>query len=190
MRAFLEMLEEQRGQDGHDDLPRGEHPSKEELDRVVENGEPGADTVLQTVERFAHTLLGVVEALLRLPAWEGTERIAVGGGMRGSRVGELCIGRTDALLRAAGHRLELVPIWNHPDEAGLLGAVHLPPPDRLRGHDGMLAVDIGGTNIRAGCVAVRRRRPVPPRPWHSAINGSTATTSPPATRPSPACSTC
>jgi predicted NBD/HSP70 family sugar kinase len=41
-------------------------------------------------------------------------------------------------------------IHNDPDEAGLLGAVHLLPPWMLKGHDGMLAVDIGGTNIRAG----------------------------------------
>ena len=49
-------------------------------------------------------------------------------------------------------KVELVPIGHHPDEAGLLGAVHLIPSWMLKGHDAILAVDIGGTNIRAGVV--------------------------------------
>ncbi|MGC4056865.1 MAG: hypothetical protein QM743_01925 [Chitinophagaceae bacterium] len=48
--------------------------------------------------------------------------------------------------------MEVVPITNHPDEAGLIGSLHLLPPYVLANHDGMLAVDIGGRNIRAGIV--------------------------------------
>ena len=43
-------------------------------------------------------------------------------------------------------------IHNDPDDAGLIGAAHLLPPWMLKGHDTMLAVDIGGTNIRVGTV--------------------------------------
>ncbi len=43
-------------------------------------------------------------------------------------------------------------IYNDPDDAGLIGAAHLLPPWMLKGHDTMLAVDIGGTNIRVGTV--------------------------------------
>ena len=45
-----------------------------------------------------------------------------------------------------------MPIRHHPDEAGLIGAIHLAPPWIFAGHDSILAVDIGGTNIRAGVV--------------------------------------
>ena len=40
--------------------------------------------------------------------------------------------------------MELVPIRNHPDEAGLLGAVHLAPVWMFKAFDAVLAVDIGG----------------------------------------------
>jgi predicted NBD/HSP70 family sugar kinase len=43
-------------------------------------------------------------------------------------------------------------LHNDPDEAGLIGAAHLLPPWMIKGHDAILAVDVGGTNIRAGVV--------------------------------------
>jgi hypothetical protein len=42
------------------------------------------------------------------------------------------------------------PIRHHPDEAGLIGALHLAPSWIFEAHDSILAVDIGGTNIRCG----------------------------------------
>ena len=77
---------------------------------------------------------------------------STGGGFRNSRIGEVAIGRAAVLLKADGIAIGLVPIKHHPDEAGLLGAVQLLPSWALSGHDGLLAVDIGGTNIRAGIV--------------------------------------
>ncbi|MGO7422068.1 ROK family protein, partial [Rhizobium ruizarguesonis] len=47
---------------------------------------------------------------------------------------------------------EVVPIVHHPDEAGLIGSVHLMPRWMFKGHEAILAVDIGGTNVRAGVV--------------------------------------
>ena len=44
------------------------------------------------------------------------------------------------------------PIVHHPDDAGLIGAAHLMPAWMLKGHKAILAVDIGGTNIRTGIV--------------------------------------
>jgi predicted NBD/HSP70 family sugar kinase len=76
----------------------------------------------------------------------------VGGGMRSSRVGELAVGRTGMLLKGEGCTVDLVPIRHHPDEAGLIGGLHLAPAWIFKGHDGVLAVDIGGSNIRAGIV--------------------------------------
>src|SRR5436190_480967 len=77
---------------------------------------------------------------------------AVGGGLRGSRIGELVIGRTSVMLKAAGNQLDLTPIHHHPDEAGLVGAAHLVPRWMLAGHDAILAIDVGGSNLRAGVV--------------------------------------
>jgi hypothetical protein len=104
------------------------------------------------IEDFAREMAGVLRRFLRLKAWKGTERIVVGGGLRASRIGELAVGRASVLLKADGVKLDLELIRNDPDEAGLLGAAHLLPAWMLKGYDGILAVDVGGTNIRAGIV--------------------------------------
>jgi hypothetical protein len=49
----------------------------------------------------------VIRRFLKLKAWRETERIAVGGGFRASRVGELVIGRADVILKANGVDVEL-----------------------------------------------------------------------------------
>ena len=95
---------------------------------------------------------------MTLKEWKDTERIAIGGGFRGSRVGELVIGRTIVLLKSEGIETNLVPIHNDPDEAGLIGALHLVPSWVFTAFDAVLAVDVGGTNIRAGIVQFNRRK--------------------------------
>jgi predicted NBD/HSP70 family sugar kinase len=82
----------------------------------------------------------------------------VGGGLSGSRVGELAIARAAAMLKAKGRTVELKPIRYHPDEAGLIGSVHLAPSWVLSGHDAILAVDIGGSNMRAGTVEFKFKK--------------------------------
>jgi predicted NBD/HSP70 family sugar kinase len=52
----------------------------------------------------------------------------------------------------------MLPIRHHPDDAGLIGALHLAPSWIFEGHDSILAVDIGGTNIRCGVVETRRKK--------------------------------
>ena len=54
--------------------------------------------------------------------------------------------------------VDIAVIRNHPDDAGLIGAAHLAPAWIFRGHDSILAVDIGGTNIRAGVVELRLKK--------------------------------
>jgi hypothetical protein len=97
----------------------------------------------------------VIKRFLRLRAWRETECIVVGGGFRGSRVGELAIARAGILLKSQDVRIELQPIHNDPDEAVLIGAAHLLPAWMLDSHDAILAVDVGGTNIRAGLVKLQ-----------------------------------
>ena len=140
-----------------DEDPLGDTPneaiSRRQLDKLLLEGDPeAAGLVHGVVEEFAQSLAGVAKRLLREEAWRGTERVVVGGGMRGSRVGELAIGRASMLLKGGGQDVDLAPIRHDPDHAGLIGGAHLAPAALLSGHDGLLAVDIGGSNIRAGVV--------------------------------------
>ena len=75
----------------------------------------------------------VIRRFLKLKAWRDTERIVIGGGFRASRVGELAIGRTSVILKADKVKIDLVPIRNEPDEAGLIGAAHLAPRMDVQG---------------------------------------------------------
>jgi predicted NBD/HSP70 family sugar kinase len=163
-RAFRAIVDEWRerlrqvGEDPLGDVPTAEL-SKKKLDKVLAEGDPEAAGVVQgAIEDFAAELTAVIVRFLKLKGWRDTQRIVVGGGLRASRIGELVIGRSSVLLKAGGHKIDLVPIHHHPDEAGLLGAVHLAPAWMFAGHDGILAVDIGGSNLRAGLVQLHRAK--------------------------------
>lgn len=162
--AFREILDKWRktmrenGEDPLGDTPT-EELSKKELDALLTEGDPEAGGVLQgTIEDFAGELTAIIRRFLKLKGWRDTERVVVGGGFRASRVGELAIGRAEVLLKADGIAIDLAPIRNDPDEAGLIGAAHLAPSWIFKGHDSILAVDIGGTNIRAGVVQLNLKR--------------------------------
>ncbi len=162
-RAFQAILEDWRerlrrvGEDPLGDAA-SEDLSKKKLDRILVEGDPEAAGVVHgAIEDFARELYTVAGRFLRLPGWKGAERIVVGGGLRASRVGELAIGRASVLLKAAGHAVEMVPIRYHPDRAGLIGAAHLAPPWIFAGYDGLLAMDIGGSNFRVGVVELHLR---------------------------------
>ena len=70
---------------------------------------------------------------LKAKAWEKTERIAMGGGFRDSRIGELAIARANLILKADGIKVDMVPIHNDPDEAALIGSLFLAPLVDLQG---------------------------------------------------------
>ena len=133
--------------------------SKKQLDELLSKGETEAAGIVQgAIEDFSQELALVIRRFLKLKGWKNTERIVVGGGFRASRVGELVIGRTSVILKADGVKIHLVPIRNDPDEAGLIGAAHLAPKWMFKAHDAILAVDIGGTNIRAGVVHLNMKK--------------------------------
>ena len=159
-RAILDDLRDRLRKVGED--PLGEVPteeiSKKKLDKVLGEGDPEAAGVVHgAIETFAAEFSAVIARFLKLKGWRETEKIVVGGGLRASRIGELVIGRTSVLLKEAGHKIDVVPIQHHPDEAALVGAAHLAPPSFFEGFDGILAVDIGGSNMRAGLVAFNRK---------------------------------
>jgi predicted NBD/HSP70 family sugar kinase len=133
--------------------------SKGTLDEALTGEDVGAAALVHgAIEEFASELAYVTSRFLKTKAWADTERIVVGGGFRESRVGELAIARTDILLKAEGFAVDLVPIRFHPDDAGLIGCLHLAPSWIFEAHDSILAVDIGGTNIRTGLVETRWKK--------------------------------
>ncbi|MBR0796490.1 ROK family protein [Bradyrhizobium jicamae] len=143
--------------------PFGDEPSdkisKKKLDEMLVGDDTEASAVVHSaIEEFAQELAYVTRRFLRTKAWAKTERIVVGGGFRESRLGELAIARTDIILKAEDFKVDLVPIRFHPDEAGLIGTLHLAPSWIFEAHDSILAVDIGGTNIRCGVVETRWKK--------------------------------
>jgi hypothetical protein len=73
------------------------------------------------IEDFSQELALVVRRYLKLKGWKDTQRIAVGGGFRAGRVGELVIGRSSVILKAEKIEIALTAIHNDPDQAGLIG---------------------------------------------------------------------
>jgi predicted NBD/HSP70 family sugar kinase len=163
-RAFQAILEDWRervrkmGED-----PLGEQPSEEiskkQLDKLLAEGDSEAAGMIHSaIEEFAQEFAAVIRRFLRLKEWKDVERIVVGGGLRQSRIGELAIGRASIALKARGNPIELHPIRHAPDHAGLIGSIHLVPSWILAGHDSILAVDIGGSNIRAGIIEFHKKK--------------------------------
>jgi predicted NBD/HSP70 family sugar kinase len=157
-RAFQAIVDDWRarlakvGEDPLGDAPT-EELGKKVLDKALQSDDAAAAALVHSaIEEFAAELAAVIRRFLRLKAWQDTERIVIGGGFRQSRVGELALGRASLLLKAEKIEAALEPIAHHPDEAGLIGALHLFPAWAFAGHDAILAVDIGGSNIRGGIV--------------------------------------
>lgn len=162
--AFQDILESWRKslrKNGDD--PFGDKPSdeigKKELDAILIGDDIGAAAlVLGTVEEYAQELAHVTQRFLKTKAWKGTEAIVVGGGFSLGRIGEIAIARAGMILKAEDQKVDLFPIRHHPDEAGLIGCLHLAPSWIFEAHDSILAVDIGGTNIRCGVVESRQKK--------------------------------
>jgi predicted NBD/HSP70 family sugar kinase len=162
--AFTDIVENWRkalrkaGGDPFGDIAT-EDLSKKQLDELLTNGDHEAGGLVHgAIEEFAQDLALVIRRFLKLKAWQGTERIVIGGGFSAHRVGELAIGRAAVILKADKIRVDLVPIRNDPNEAGLLGAAHLAPAWMFKAHDAIVGVDIGGTNMRAGIVDLNLKK--------------------------------
>jgi sugar (pentulose or hexulose) kinase len=143
--------------------PFGDEPSrnisKKKLDALLSDGSSEAASIVQgAIEDFARELATVIRRFLKLEGWRDTECIVVGGGLRATRVGERVIGRVAMILKADKAPIDLVPISHDPTEAGLIGAAHLAPQRILEPNDAILAVDIGGTIIRAGVIELNLRK--------------------------------
>jgi len=163
--AFRELLERwrrrRRRSKGRD--PLGGLHSKEMTKKAIDQAlgkkaSEAADVVHGVIEEFAEELAWVIERFMHHPSWKGVERIVVGGGFPESDVGERAVLQTAALLEDKRISVQLGRLSHEADDGGLLGWVHLVPPPLLKEHDAILALDIGGTNVRCGIVKTRRRR--------------------------------
>jgi hypothetical protein len=154
-RAFHSLLDTLRDRFADDPLGGEGMVDKQRLDAMLRDGDPRAGgIVVGAIEAWAQAFTRVIQHFLHLPEWRETERIAVGGGMRGMRAGELAIGRAVVLLRGQDIALDLVPIRCDPDQAGLIGAAGLFSAEERSAGDALLTADIGGTKMRAGVVAL------------------------------------
>lgn len=136
-----------------------EEVGKQKLISLLTEGDPeAAGLVHGAIEDFAQELAVVIRRFLRAKGWRETEAIVVGGGFLSGRIGEIAVGRASLLLKADDIAIDITPIRHDPDDAGLLGALHLLPSWMIEAHDGIVAVDIGGTNIRAGIVTSNLKR--------------------------------
>src|ERR1700730_11900870 len=160
-REILDTLRKPLKKNGDDPLgsKSAEAIGKTALDEALVGDDiPAPALVHGAIEAFAQELAYVTRRFLKTKAWANTERIVVGGGFRQSRVGELAIAGTDIILKAEDFEVDLIPIRYHPDEAGLIGCLHLAPSWIFEAHDSILGVDIGGTNIRCGVVETRWKK--------------------------------
>lgn len=159
--AYRDMLTRWRGVfaqiHGKDPLGKKatEDISKRELDELLAQGGPAAAAIYSACEDYATQLAHVVCRFLKNKSWRGVERVVVGGGFKQSAVGELAVRRCAELLFFRGVDVQLRPLRLHSDEGGLIGWTQLVSPRLLKQYQGLLAVDIGGTNVRCGIVRAK-----------------------------------
>lgn len=161
-RQLLERWRQRRRRRGKDPLG-GRHSrdlSKRALDEALgeSKSSEATDLLHGAIEEFAEELAWVIDRFLRQPSWQGVERIVIGGGFPGSDVGERAVLQAAAILQHMNVAVQLGRICHEPDDGGLIGWVHLTPPSMLKHHDAIIALDIGGTNVRCGIVKTRRKR--------------------------------
>lgn len=164
--AFRELLERWRRRHrrkGKKDPLGGQHSrelTKGTLDATLKKGRAteATDVVHAAIEEFAEALAKVIQSFLRQPSWKGVERIVIGGGFPESDVGERAVLQAAAILQEMKVQADLARICHETDDGGLLGWIHLAPPELLEHYDAILAIDIGGTNVRCGIVKTRRKR--------------------------------
>jgi hypothetical protein len=143
-----------------------ENISKKVLDAILVGDDTEAAAVVHSaIEDFAQELAYVTRRFLKSKAWQKTERIVVGGGFRDSRLGELAIARSEIILNDENFEIEMLPIRHHPDDAGLLGALHLALRGSSRGTTAFSrSISVAPTSAAASSKRAVRSRRTYPRP--------------------------
>ncbi len=163
-RALLDRWRKRsRRRSGNNTDPLGHLPSsalsKKALDTSLARDKPGeaGDLLHGAIDEFSHELAYVVQRFLRQPSWRRVQRVVIGGGFPESDVGERAVLQAAAVLHELGSPVQLGRLSHETDDGGLIGWVHLVPSQMLERHNAILAVDIGGTNVRCGVVRTRQR---------------------------------
>ena len=160
-KAFADALEALRAESrltlGRDPLSGVRSDDRRKLDDVLRNGDPESPRLIAAaVETFAARLADVAARFLETDEWADTRHIIVGGGMHEAGIGETAIRRANDHLAGRGVGSVLRPIHGDPDEAALLGAARLCPPEIRARYEAVMGVDIGGGNIRTGVVLLNQ----------------------------------
>ncbi len=161
--AFRDLLDDwrRRCRERGEADPFGKLPSrklsKKRIDKALaDSPNVGADLVNGAVEEFAIGLTQVIQRFMRQKSWKGVQRIVVGGGFPESDAGERAILEAAALCHVQELPVQLARLRHEVDDGGLIGWVHLAPAHFVEHDDALLALDIGGTNVRCGVVRFRR----------------------------------
>ena len=122
--AFRDLLDKARKHRTRKDpfgKERSDEVGKKAIDLVLIGGDPDAAHLVHiAVEEYAQRLAQVVRCFLAQQAWEGVERIVLGGGLPESKAGGLAIRRSMQLLKQARAGVDLHVLQHDADEAGLL----------------------------------------------------------------------
>jgi hypothetical protein len=161
--SFIKLLDglrkdaAKRGTDPFGDTPSSEIRKGEWAEHHA-NGDSEAQTIVSmAIEKFSAALFDVIQRYRASDdEWKRVQRIAVGGGFSQGRLGDLVVARVQKLLHAESIKCEIKAIVEDPDEAGIIGCAYLAPAWIFAGFDGLLGVDIGGTNIRCGVVTAKQ----------------------------------
>lgn len=132
--------------------------SKRQIDAMLHQAPAAASAIEAASEDYALQLAHVMQRFLHHKSWRGVERIVLGGGFHQSEVGARCVQRVAQILEDENVKVQLRTLHHHSDDGGLIGWVHLAPPALLHSYDAILAVDIGGTNVRCGIVQTHLHR--------------------------------
>jgi hypothetical protein len=184
--AFRDILEKWR-QSGED--PFGKEPteniSKKVLDTILVATTPRPRRSCTAPSRTSRRSSLTSPAVSSRRGLGQDRAHRVGGGFCDSRLGELAIARTEIILKADDFKIEMLPIRHHPDDAGLIGALHLAPSWIFEGHDSILAVTSAGPTSAAALSrrAARSPRTSPRRGSGSPSCGAMPTTNRAASRP-------
>jgi hypothetical protein len=157
LEAWRTLFETLHGKDPLGKKPTEEIPKKKLDELLAEEGEAAA-AIHGALEDYAEQLSRVIRCFLAHKSWKGVQRVILGGGLKQSEIGVRALKTVAKRLFHEGVDIQLRLLHHHADEGGLIGWLHLMPPELAARYRAMLAVDIGGTNIRCGIVRLPRSR--------------------------------
>ncbi len=97
-----------------------EELTKADLDGLLLKGEPEAAGVVHgAIEDFSQDFAVIIQRFLKLKEWKDTSRIAIGGGFRASRIGEIVAGRTTVILKGTKARCRACSHSQPPGRSGI-----------------------------------------------------------------------